>query len=96
MVIIGPMLLLLSSNLSTVGASVELVVYLGGESQIKLPALFAVSLGNTVQEMHSSGIYPLLFLVLIFSGIWPYAKLLLMVIVSGIWPYAKLLLMLYA
>jgi hypothetical protein len=77
MVIIGTMLLLLSSNLST-GASVDLVISLGGESQIKLPALFAFSLGNTVREMYSAGIYPLLFLVVIFSGIWPYAKLLLM------------------
>jgi hypothetical protein len=77
MVIIGTMLLLLSSNLST-GASVDLVVYFGGETQIKLPALFAFSLGNTVREMYSAGIYPLLFLVVIFSGIWPYAKLLIM------------------
>jgi hypothetical protein len=77
MVIVGAMLLLLSSNLST-GASVGLVVSLGGESQVKLPALFAFSLGNTVREMYSAGIYPLLFLVVVFSGIWPYAKLLIM------------------
>jgi hypothetical protein len=70
--IVGTIVLFLCSNLS-VGASVDLSVQLGQQS-IGIPGLFQFSLGNTVSEMYLAGIYPLLILVVCFSGIWPYAK----------------------
>jgi len=76
-IIIGALLLLLASNLS-VGASVDLVISSDSGKTLNLPLLFAFSLGNTAREMYNAGIYSLLFLVVGFSGIWPYAKLLLM------------------
>jgi hypothetical protein len=76
-VIIGTVFLLLTSNVS-VGASVDLVIASDSGRRVTLPSLFAFSLGNTAQEMYNAGIYSLLFLVVGFSGIWPYAKLLLM------------------
>jgi len=74
--IVGTIVLFLSSNLS-VGASVDISVQLGQRS-IGIPDLFTFSLGKTVSEMYMAGIYPLLILIICFSGIWPYAKLLLM------------------
>lgn len=81
MFVVATIALLLSSNLS-VGASVDLTLSLSGQSakEVKLPPLFAFSLGNTITQMYQAGIYPLLFLVLVFSGIWPYFKLLLMLL----------------
>lgn len=74
--IIGAVVLLLASNLS-VGASVDLVI--SSESgKIVSSSIFAFSLGNTAREMYNAGIYSLLFLVVGFSGVWPYAKLLFM------------------
>eukprot|EP00980_Cylindrotheca_fusiformis_P003483 scaffold781_cov132-Cylindrotheca_fusiformis.AAC.2 len=75
--VVGTIVLLISSNLS-VGASVDLSLRLGDENHIRLPGLFEFSLVNTITEFYRAGIYPLLFLVLVFSGIWPYAKLLFM------------------
>jgi len=74
--IVGTIVLFLCSNLS-VGASVDLSVQLSQQS-IGIPGIFQFSLGNTVSEMYQAGIYPLLILVVCFSGIWPYAKLSLM------------------
>jgi uncharacterized paraquat-inducible protein A len=74
--IAGTVLLLFSSNLST-GASVDLSTSFM-DRHLNAPALFTFSLGNTINEMYHAGIYPLLFLVVVFSGIWPYAKLLMM------------------
>jgi hypothetical protein len=75
--VVGTIVLLVSSNLS-VGASVNLSLRLGDEKHLHLPGLFQFSLANTITEFYRAGIYPLLFLVVVFSGIWPYAKLLLM------------------
>jgi hypothetical protein len=76
-VVIGTIFLLLASNLS-VGASVNIVMSSGGNQTVSLPSLFAFSLGNTVREMCRAGIYALMFLVVVFSGVWPYIKLVLM------------------
>ena len=76
-VTIGTIYLLGSSNLST-GASVDLHVSLPDSKTIGLPSLFAFSLGNTVREFYHAGIWALLFLVLVFSGMWPNIKLKLM------------------
>ncbi len=76
MLIIGTVVLLFSSNVS-VGASVDMSIRVG-ETSIQLPGLFAFSLGNTISELYGARIYPLLFLVVVFSGIWPYAKLIWM------------------
>ena len=69
-------LLLLSSNLN-VGATVDLVLR-SGDDVIRLPPLFGFSLVNTAKEMLQARIYPLFFLVVAFSGVWPYCKLFLM------------------
>jgi hypothetical protein len=70
--------LLLVSNLS-VGATVDLSVSTKDfQGAIRLPSLFSFSLGNTISEMYQAGIYVLLSIVVIFSGIWPYVKLLMM------------------
>jgi len=45
---------------------------------VALPSLFEFTLVKTVQEMWTAGIYPVFFLVVVFSGVWPYAKLLIM------------------
>ena len=78
--IVGTIVLFLCSNLS-VGASVDLSVQLSQQS-IGIPGIFQFSLGNTVSEMYQAGIYPLLILVVCFSGIWPYAKVRLFVAVD--------------
>ena len=70
--IVGTIVLFISSNLS-VGASVDLSTQFDQRS-IRIPALFQFSLGNTVSEMYQAGIYPLLILIVCFSGIWPYVK----------------------
>lgn len=76
MLILGSIALLISSNLS-IGATVDLKASVGGKS-IDLPSLFSFSLFNTADEMWQAGIYALLLLVLVFSGIWPYLKLYLL------------------
>ena len=68
--------ILISSNVS-VGATVELSAVLG-EKSLHLPSVFEFSLANTAHDMWQAGIYPLFFLVVVFSGIWPYAKLCLL------------------
>lgn len=77
--IVGTIVLLLSSNISS-GATVDLDVAWNEKREINLPAMFTFSLLNTARDMWQAGIYPLFFLVLIMSGIWPYAKLLLMLV----------------
>jgi hypothetical protein len=76
--LIATIALLAVSNLS-VGATVDLSVKVNDvPSVIRLPSLFAFSLGNTIREMYQAGIYVLLFIVVTFSGAWPYLKLLMM------------------
>jgi hypothetical protein len=75
--IIGTIVLLLSSNLSG-GATVDVYVALSESRTVSLPSLFTFSLVNTAKDMWQAGLYPLFFLVLIMSGIWPYVKLFLM------------------
>ena len=70
--------LLMSSNLS-VGASVELTAVIGKKT-LELPSLFEFTLFETAREMWHAGIYPVFFLVVVFSGIWPYAKLVILLI----------------
>jgi len=76
-VIACTIVMLLSGNLS-VGASVDINIQLGDDQNIFLPQMFGFSLGHTIRQLYAAGIYPLLFLVVGFSGMWPYGKLLLM------------------
>ena len=78
--LVGTIALLASSNLST-GATVDLSVSLGAGSGIRtwnVPALFTFSLGNTAVNLFQARSFALFFLVVGFSGVWPYTKLLLM------------------
>eukprot|EP00536_Pseudo-nitzschia_multiseries_P008117 jgi/Psemu1/325071/estExt_fgenesh1_pg.C_2000022 len=74
--IIGTVIIFISSN-SSVGASVDVTVQAGPHS-LHSAGLFEFSLTKTSKELYLAGIYPLLILVVCFSGIWPYAKLWLM------------------
>jgi hypothetical protein len=74
--VIVALVLLVSSNLNA-GATVDLVMNYG-EKHVKGAALFEFSLLSTAKAMLNAKIYPLFFLVVVFSGVWPYAKLLLM------------------
>lgn len=76
MFILGTMGLLLASNLS-VGATVSISLS-SGDRVWDFPPLFEFSLANTIRDMWNARIYPLFFLVVVFSGIWPYVKLGLM------------------
>jgi hypothetical protein len=69
---------LMASNLS-VGATVDTVVSVQGRA-FRLPPLFGFSLINTARDMFQARIYPLWFLVVGFSGVWPYAKLVMMLV----------------
>jgi Paraquat-inducible protein A len=76
--LISTLALLITSNLS-VGATVDLSFSTKNpKDTFQLPSLFTFSLGNTVHDMYESKIYVLLFIVVIFSGAWPYMKLILM------------------
>ena len=63
-----------NSSLS-VGAPVDLR-HETPTSTMTLPSLFSFSLANTIVEMYHARIYTLLGIVVVFSGVWPYAKLL--------------------
>jgi hypothetical protein len=76
-VVIFTMVLFLASNSST-GATVDLSLSLSPSQQIALPGVYSFGLIDTAKNMLSAGIYPLFLLVVVFSGIWPYAKLLMM------------------
>ena len=77
-ILIATIALLVVSNLS-LGASVDLSVSTKDvQGVIRLPSLFGFSLGNTMREMYHAGIYVLLSIVVVFSGIWPYLKLVMM------------------
>jgi uncharacterized paraquat-inducible protein A len=76
--LISTLALLVTSNLS-VGATVNLSLSTKDpRNTFQLPSLFTFSLGNTVHDMYESRIYILLFIVVVFSGAWPYIKLILM------------------
>lgn len=49
-----------------------------GDSIVDLPPLFQFSLLGTLNDMWTAKVYPLCFIILVFSGVWPYAKLLIM------------------
>ena len=78
MLMLVTIFILLSSNLS-VGASVELTAVIGRKT-LTLPSLFEFTLFETAHEMWNAGIYTVFFLVVVFSGIWPYAKLVVMLV----------------
>ncbi len=80
LVIIGTIVVFIVSNLST-GASVDIEIkgFDNGKT-VSIPSVFTFSLGKTVGEMYQAGVYTLMTLVLVFSGIWPYIKLLVMLI----------------
>jgi hypothetical protein len=75
--VIFTIVLFLVSNSST-GATVDLSVSISSLQHIALPGVYSFGLIDTAKNMLSAGIYPLFLLVVVFSGIWPYAKLLLM------------------
>lgn len=75
--ILCTMILLASSNMS-VGASVTMVASFAKSPLFRSPPLFSFGLVHTAKEMFQARIYPLFFLVVVFSGIWPYMKLMLL------------------
>jgi hypothetical protein len=85
--IVCTIMLLLCSNLS-IGASVKLKASFAGET-IMSPSIFSFSLSNTAKQMLQAKIYPLLLLVVVFSGVWPYLKLCLM-LYGWLMPFSRL------
>jgi hypothetical protein len=83
MILIGTIFLFVSSNAST-GAYLSPVLHVNTTLEdgggIHLPPSFSFSLGSTIAGMYHAGVYMLMIIILIFSGIWPYAKLLLMLV----------------
>jgi len=71
--------LFLTSNTGT-GATVDAFIDLGNGLIIKLPVQ-DFGLINSVEDMWEAGVYPLSFLIMLFSGIWPYAKVVVMMVV---------------
>jgi hypothetical protein len=71
-VIIGAIVMLFTSNIS-VGASINLSIRFE-EHMIEVPNIVQFSLAETASQLFHAGLYPLLVLVLGFSGIWPYVK----------------------
>ena len=79
--------LLISANLALflvsaipplgIGASVDVDVAVAGEP-IALPGVFYFSLPGTVRDAWAAGLYPFSLVIVLLSGVWPYAKLLLM------------------
>ncbi len=69
------------SATTSIGASVSVYVTLG-DHVTRLPSLFDFTLAHSVTEMWKAEVYMLAVLILVFSGLWPYAKL---VLVLGCW-----------
>lgn len=69
------MILLIASNIS-IGTSVDLVVTGADGQQVTSANIYAFSLGSTLTEMYQAGVYFLMLLILLCSGVWPYVKLL--------------------
>lgn len=85
--IVGTLCLLLTSNVG-IGATVDLYTTINSRLFV-LPSVFSFSLLNTARDMLAARIYPLLILVVGFSGIWPYTKLV-MLLYAWLAPPAKL------
>ena len=68
-------ILLIASNIS-IGTSVDLVVTGADGQQVTSANIYAFSLGSTLAEMYQAGVYFLMLLILLCSGVWPYVKLL--------------------
>ena len=69
------MILLIASNIS-IGTSVDLVVTGADGQHVTSANIYAFSLGSTLTEMYQAGVYFLMLLILLCSGVWPYVKLL--------------------
>ncbi|ELP95062.1 hypothetical protein EIN_253260 [Entamoeba invadens IP1] len=65
--------LFLTSN-TGVGATVNAYISIGNENTIVLPVA-DFGLMNSVKDMWTAKVYPLAILIMLFSGVWPYAKL---------------------
>lgn len=58
---------------TNVGASINVIAQVAGDD-VQLLSVFEFSLGDSIKQMYQAGVYPLAFLILIFSGVWPYVK----------------------
>jgi hypothetical protein len=70
--IAGAIVMLFTSNIS-VGASINVSIRFN-EHSIEVPRIIQFSLAETTSQLFHAGLYPLLLLVLGFSGVWPYVK----------------------
>jgi hypothetical protein len=60
-----------------VGATVDILLRLG-DDRFDMPAYFTFSIAQSTIDMYNSGAVFLAFVVIIFSGVWPYLKLIVM------------------
>jgi hypothetical protein len=61
-----------------IGTSVRVNVVADGQPVVNLPSVFDFSLIGSIKDMWDSRSYMLAWMVIIFSGVWPYVKLLMM------------------
>jgi hypothetical protein len=64
--------LFLSGHIS-LGASVDIIAQIGGES-FKVKEVFVFSMAESVMDMWEAGAKELAILIIFFSGLWPYTK----------------------
>ncbi|CAE7290805.1 unnamed protein product [Symbiodinium microadriaticum] len=72
-------LMFVSSN-SGIGAGVVVSVTANGRPVVDLPPTFQFSLIGSIKDMWQGKVYGLAFLILGFSGLWPYIKPILMLV----------------
>mmetsp|Transcript_33356 Transcript_33356/g.69614 ORF Transcript_33356/g.69614 Transcript_33356/m.69614 type:complete len:574 (-) Transcript_33356:102-1823(-) len=72
-------LMFVSSN-SGIGAGVVVSVTANGRPVVDLPPTFQFSLLGSIKDMWQGKVYGLAFLILGFSGLWPYIKPILMLV----------------
>eukprot|EP00811_Abedinium_folium_P002722 NODE_124_length_3584_cov_4.703789.p1 GENE.NODE_124_length_3584_cov_4.703789~~NODE_124_length_3584_cov_4.703789.p1 ORF type:complete len:858 (+),score=211.54 NODE_124_length_3584_cov_4.703789:517-3090(+) len=64
---------------TTVGIRIAVTATVDGTKQWVSPAIADLSIDNSIQTFYKSHAYPMLFLIVVFSLFWPFAKLLAMV-----------------
>jgi len=69
--------LFMASN-SQVGSSVHVSLLANSQPVVQLPSAYDCSLLSSIKDMIHGGAYLLAFVVITWSGMWPYVKLLMM------------------
>jgi len=63
---------------SQIGSKVHVDILANSQPVATLPSVYDCSLGASVKDMLENGVYLLAFIIILWSGIWPYLKLFMM------------------